>query len=250
MKLENIFTNKYILYLTVFVALTNIVGYLMIRDYNSLIFFFAIAILSSYFSKNMTVNLIVAILATNIIFANAKLLEGFSGKKAPRRRKKESHLGHIVYDTSDNDASGAKQGSCKQKVAGTGSCDGLDITTCTNSKNSGVCQWTEGMSTKGVPASTPAVIKSSKEDDDESEGDRIDYASTMQAAYNNLQQMLGQDGIKNLSQDTQSLVQQQKELMRTFEGLQPLVKQAGGMMETLKNMPSFEKLTAMGGKIK
>ena len=48
------------------------------------------------------------------------------------------------------------------------------------------------------------------EDDDEAVGDRIDYAATMEQAYDNLQTMLGDDGIKSITSETKKLVNQQK----------------------------------------
>ena len=224
MQLKNIITNKYILYIIVLVALMNVIGFITIRDYNSLIFFFVIALLSSYFSKNMTVNLLVAILGTNVLFANNRLREGL-----------------------ESNGEKSNSGKCeliKGKTEGDRKCSSYtDPTKC-----SGVCKWSgkEGL-TKGVPSSTPAVLKQKKEEDDDSTDDveRVDYAKTMSDAYKNLQSMLGDEGIKNLSSDTKNLMQQQKELMKSFEGLTPLIKEAGGMMNSLKNMPDLKHLQGM-----
>ena len=39
----------------------------------------------------------------------------------------------------------------------------------------------------------------------------MDYAATMEQAYDNLQKMLGEDGIKGITGETKKLVQQQKD---------------------------------------
>ena len=226
MQLKNIITNKYILYIVVFVALANVIGYLTIRDYNSLIFFFVIALLSSYFSKNMTINLLVAILATNIIFANNNLIEGMSEGKRKKKRKRTGKCYKL-----DKKQINKKDRKNYDKIK----CKGRKEAEC-----SGVCKWTDGGENHGVPSSTPERVS-----DDPSEGDRIDSQATLNAAYENLQGMLGKGGIQNLSKDTKNLVQQQKELMKTFEGLGPMIKQAGGMMESLKNMPDIGQLQGM-----
>ena len=67
--LQKILRDKYVLYVTFFIALTNVIGYLGMGYYDSLIFFISVGVLSTFFSKNMTVNLIIAIAATNILFA-------------------------------------------------------------------------------------------------------------------------------------------------------------------------------------
>ena len=222
MQLKNLITNKYVLYIVVLVALANVVGYLTIGDYNSLIFFFVIAILSSYFSKNMTINLLVAILGTNVIYANNRLLEGLKTREGAETRGGKC----VLMKTGKSDP------KCNEYTE--------------EDKCSGVCKWsTEGM-TKGVPASTPALLKKKKSDDDETDDvERVDYAKTMEDAYSNLQSMLGEGGIKNLSKDTKNLVQQQKELMKSFEGLGPMIQQAGGMMRSLKSMPNIKNLQGM-----
>ena len=77
MKIVNrLLSNKFVLYFTAFVALMNVLGYLLHRDIRSLTFFVVLGYLSSYFSKNMIVNLLVAILGTNILMTNKPLREG------------------------------------------------------------------------------------------------------------------------------------------------------------------------------
>ena len=51
-----------------------------------------------------------------------------------------------------------------------------------------------------VPPSSPAPIK---DESDESIGDRIDYAE-LWSKYDNLQKMLGKDGMKSITAETQS----------------------------------------------
>ena len=76
---KRLLTNKFVLYFTAFVALMNILGYLLHRDIRSLTFFVVLGYLSSYFSKNMIVNLLIAILGTNIFLTNKSLQEGMKG---------------------------------------------------------------------------------------------------------------------------------------------------------------------------
>lgn len=221
MKLKNIITNKYILYTIMLVALMNVIGFITIRDYNSLIFFFVIALLSSYFSKNMTVNLLVAVLGTNVLFANNRLREGLTAEKGKCSLNK-----------------GAKE---PKKP-----CLELEENECTSAD---VCSWSTKSAFsgqgKGVPSSTPAVLKKEKDDDETDDVERVDYAKTMSDAYANLQNMLGDDGIKNLSRDTKDLMTQQKDLMKSFEGLGPMIKEAGGMMNSLKDLPDLGNLQNM-----
>ena len=98
-----------------------------------------------------------------------------------------------------------------------------------------------------VPSSTPAALN----DEDESPGDRIDYASTMELAYDNLQKMLGEGGMKSITAETKKLVAQQKDLMGTLNSMAPVLDTA---KETLKNInfdgmgDMAKMLKSMGGK--
>ena len=214
MQVKKLIANKYILYIVVFVSLANAIGYLTMRDYDSLIFFIVTALLSSYFSKNMTITLLTAILATNILFANNRLTEGMENK------------GKCVVREGEEDSSPTPCNSYTKEE-----------------ECSGVCQWKSDTINKGVPASTPALLK--KKDDDSAEGKDIDFQSTMSEAYSNLQNMLGEGGIQNLSKDTKELMTQQKELMKSFEGLGPMMDTAKDAIKSLQGMPDVGQLKGL-----
>lgn len=83
-KLGNtILANRYVLYGVALLALMNLVSYMMMADYGSLVFFILSGLLATYFTKNMIVTLLVAILLTNVVYralrSNGMLrrLEGF-----------------------------------------------------------------------------------------------------------------------------------------------------------------------------
>ena len=77
LNVKSLLKNKYVLYATLFIAITNVLGYLALNDFRSLAFFVGVAMLSTYFSKNMIINLGSAILITNIVFGKS-ILEGYA----------------------------------------------------------------------------------------------------------------------------------------------------------------------------
>lgn len=85
---KKILQNKYLLYITLFVAITNILAYVYKNNIDALIFFIVIGLLSTYFSKNMTINLIVAIISTNIFATHRLVYEGMTSKKKSKKNKK------------------------------------------------------------------------------------------------------------------------------------------------------------------
>ena len=84
--------------------------------------------------------------------------------------------------------------------------------------------------------------------DDEAQGETIDYASTLQQAYKNVENMLGKGGMKGLTKETKKLVDQQKELMETLNQMTPVLSDAKETLNNL-NMPDIGSLQKMMGKL-
>jgi len=197
--MENLLQNKYVLYLVLFIAITNILGYLAIEDFNSLMVFIAICALASYFSKNMIVILGSAILGTNILYANSRMREGLKNKDKDKKKK-----------------------DVKEQMKS---------------------QFASSRPAKAARAAT-------EEEEDEVDSTRIDYAATMEQAYDNLNKMLGDGGMKNLTKDTKGLMDQQKELMGQLKDFAPLMEQAGSMLDKLGGMDNLKGLMGKMGGIK
>ena len=82
----SILKKNYAFYAIFIIAVANLLGYLAMEDYESLILFVAIYALSTYFSKNVILNLSVAILGTALLRRPLRRewpwyeREGFEGK--------------------------------------------------------------------------------------------------------------------------------------------------------------------------
>ena len=70
-------TNKWILYLVLFAALFDVFHFYQRRDLQSVMILFLVGILVSFFSKNMVVILILALVVTHLIRYGKKMTEGF-----------------------------------------------------------------------------------------------------------------------------------------------------------------------------
>ena len=192
--MENLLQNKYVLYLVLFIAITNILGYLAIEDFRSLMVFIAVAALASHFSKNMIVVLGSALIGTNILYASSRMREGFKTKDEKDEKKEEEETPKKKKKRSEEE------------------------------------------------------VQERVEEDFEVKTPRIDYAATMEQAYDNLNKMLGEGGMKNLTKDTKGLMDQQKELMQQLKDFAPLMEQAGNMLDKLGGMDNLKGLMGkMGG---
>ena len=174
MKLKSLLKSKLVLYTTFVVAILHVLGYIAVDDDKALLFFIALGVLTTFFSKNMIIVLVVAIVGTNVLFAGNAVREGLTNAQAVEEKEEKEKKAEATADKKVRDNS-------------------------------------ETFTQINIPSSKPAPATESEED--EAIGKRIDYASTLEQAYDNLQQMLGPDGIKGLSKETQSLVHQQKSLV-------------------------------------
>ena len=206
--MEKLLQNKYVLYLVLFIAITNILGYLAIEDFKSLMVLIAICALASHFSKNMIIILGSAVLGTSIVYANSRIREG-------------------MHDRSDSNG--------VPESGGVG--DGFATKT----------KGDDGKKKK-------KKVQENSEDEVETKEDfevktpRVDYGATMEIAYDNLNKMLGEGGMKNLTKDTQGLMDQQKQLMQQLKDFAPLMEQAGNMLDKLGGMDNLKGLMGkMGG---
>ena len=192
MVINRLLTNKFVLYFTVFLALMNVIGYIQKNDMKALTFFVVLGYLSSYFSKNMIINLAIAILGTNVFIVNGAMREGLVNKK---KEDDEKNDGDEEDDDDDDDDDDDEED--------------------------------EGMGSRTVENS-----KKNRPYDDDADGvDRIDSAATLEASYKNLESVLGKGGMRNLAKDTRSLVKQQKQLMQSVKHMNPMIKQLGGMVK-------------------
>jgi len=209
-------TNKYVLYFVLFLAFTNFVGYVMVANLNAMLLFIIFGLIVSYFSKNMVVVLGSAILLTNLFALNINKKEGFDQPTdKPNKKTGESHLKDNKHDNSEHVLNSSIASSDEEE--------------------------------------TPENKQAGFEVGRPKKGSKIDYASTIKDAYSQLNELIGSDGIKNLTNDTQVLMKQQLQLAESMksmtpliEGITPLLSQAQGMLGnidqgTMNNLASIAK---------
>ena len=262
MQLKNqaikLLTNKYFLYAMVFLSATNMIGYLAMNRLNAVIFFALVSLITYHFNKNMAIVLLIALVATNLLMANKRIREGLdngptkdasgnlvdsSGNVLTKPDNTVDASGNIV-DASGNivDASGNivnvkdKIKAQNEKISQLSQVD-AELKTAINDikENADVknriaekkSTTDEGFEPEGAGANTKSKTSS-----------RIDYAATLEGAYDNLDKILGSDGINKLTSDTQRLMSQQQKLFDTMQNMVPMIKDAKSMLAgfDLKNL--------------
>jgi hypothetical protein len=221
---SKLFTNKYFLYFMVFIAGSNVLGYLVTNKFNAIVFFILVGFLTSTFSKNMSVILLVSVIATNFLMSNRYYREGLENKNAPSIEKVSETDPDIanaipaVKTSSNNEEVKSKLSNPKMSEP---SEDTVDINNTDLNKNK----------EKGPEGYGEKISSNKKTKVDEHFGPRLDYAATIEQSYQNLDNLLGTDSIKQLTTDTQQLMKQQQNLFNTMNQMVPVLEGAQNMLK-------------------
>jgi hypothetical protein len=206
--ISKLLTNKMVLYTVFGISLLNILGYMVMGNLNALLYFILIGFLASLFSKNYIIILIVPLILVNLIY----LLRNNSVYEAMTTQSDKSSDKKSTEDKNNSKTKDKKPTTSKQ---------GLPITPLDHTDNTDSSKMNEnteesfevGRGKKGTY--------------------NIDYAATVEDAYDQLNSIIGSDGIKRLTSDTQNLMQQQLQLTKAMEGMQPLIKNMKPLLENM-----------------
>jgi len=222
-KMDQLLNDKNVLYIVFVVAILNLLGYLITNNLEAVVFFLIVGFLSTYFSKNMIIVLIISIITTSI-FATTRTPKVIYTTKEGMETMTEGKKN--IGKSMDKDAEKVDKDAKKEKV-------GQDATSA--GVNAGAEAAKEGMD--GIQGEPQNQSKT------KGKGNRIDYANTLEKAYENLQSKIGEGGVEGLTQQTASLVHQQKELMDNINKMTPFIQTAEGFLNNL-DLSGLEK---MGG---
>lgn len=216
-KMDKVLNDKNVLYIVFILAILNVLGYLLVRNTEAIAFFLIVGFLTTYFSKNMIVVLIVAMLSTSIFTSS------------------RSYIGR-VFKEGMTDKKDASKDNGKEKKASTDDKESpkkaLNATVNDKKDTSDDEDDIQGVSTE-------SSTKSKK-------GQHfVSHADNLEEAYKNLKQTIGDGGIKGLTDQTQTLLNQQTELMSNIKGMEPFLQQA----ETFMNKLDLSSLDGIGSML-
>jgi len=207
--LSKFLTNKLVLNIVSVVALLNVIGYMVMGNVNNVIFFIILAVLVRYFSKNMIIVLGIPLIVVNLLSL-----------------KNDSNRVEGMKNSSDTENEDSKNKGILKKA--------LDDNE--KSKSSPIVPLQHNDNNTNDESTTE---KSGFEvGRKKNGGSKIDYAATIEDAYDELNNILGSDGIKRLTDDTQNLMKQQMQLAEAMKGMGPIIKNMQPMLESMKDMMS------------
>lgn len=101
---KKVVTNKYVLYVVFGITFLNVLAYLGAKNYVGLAIFAIIGLLASYFTQNMTIILVVTIVASSLLHVSRKTVEHMTNKKSNKEEDEEESDGENDGEDEDSDA--------------------------------------------------------------------------------------------------------------------------------------------------
>jgi len=214
-------TNEWVLNVIAFLALFNVIGYLIIGNLNAVMSFIVFAVLVRYFSKNMTIVLGVPLILVNLLAVKENVLEGMETGSGATTNTTNDRINLVTKPSIQND----------------------------QEKNNKIVNNKE-TTTSVINNSSASKVSTSPDNPAQDTGDKqgfesgrrknrgydIDYATTIEDAYDELNNILGSDGIQRLTSDTQNLMKQQMQLAEAMKGMTPVIKSIEPMVKNLQGM--------------
>lgn len=219
MNFQALLVNKTFLYVVLAISVASMFGYVVGQRTDAILFFALAGYVTSYFSKNMTVILLVALLLTNFVFSLRGLREGLEGQaKDPKTAKTESRtptdkqLSNIEGNVSGEsppasgavDAEMSGQKDIAQDAAAVGKA---------GKKQNGKGNGAAGANADVKPHSEP------------------DNKKTKDMTYSYFEQALGDGGVDKLSKDMDVMVDKHQKLQKMIETMGPMIQKAGELLD-------------------
>ena len=247
-------TDKNVLYIMLVIAVVNVVGYLMMGNFEAVVFFAIVAYLSTFFTKNMVIVFLVSILATNFLmvskvnyFSRMTGMEGMQNKDdaSAAATATKDHSAHAAATATKDPA--AHAGATATKAPADASGKPTPKPTKSDSKKTSAEKKKEGMNGKLAPAKF--------NDDSDDEGDAASSPFPGTNAQKNAQMEKAHDSLQNIGNgggmqmQTEEVMKQQKVLMDNIKVMQPFLETAERFLDKF-NMKGIDGLLGkigMGG---
>ena len=191
--LSDLVTNKYVLYLVAGIAVLNVFGYIALGNVNAIIFFILIGYITTFFSKNMIIILLVSMLFTNFLIVGMNVKEGLENAYD---NKKKSNLIVMPLDNIDNfneNPNNEDEYSAEEFKTQKGPLEYSDVDFSDNKK-------------KGKPS----VV-------------RLDHGTHVENAYDTLNKIVTGPEFSKMTDDTKKLITQQQKLAESLEQFTPII---------------------------
>jgi hypothetical protein len=227
--INKLLENKNFYYVILALTLFHLMIYAYNGSYKTISFLVLSSIIIYNFNKKVVIVLLLSLIATHFFIASRNVYEGLENNEDEKIKNNENidklkstdpELANAVTKVSEGtiNKDNIKQFiDNKKNSTDNGSLNIKDV-------NNPDLNKTTTTTEEPVPESFEGGKKGTV---------RLDHAATIETAYDDLQNILGNDGISKLTDDTKKLMSQQKNLFNAMNELAPAVKETMSMLEGL-----------------
>ena len=233
-KFEKFLNNRILLNVVVIISFLNLIGYVMLNKTIEIVYFILIGLLTSFFSKNMTIVLLIPLILVNLFVSNSNKwsfnMNMFNREGLENNSATNSNTNTTSNTNNSTASTNTSIAQKKNKASTTSSSQGLPMTITPMHETQNVNMDNDN---SGEEVGESFEVGRSKKN---SKGYNVDYASTIEDAYDDLNKILGSDGIKRLTSDTQNLMKQQLQLAESMKSMQPLIAGMAPLMQQAQGL--------------
>jgi len=224
---SDILHNKYVLYISFFFAIVTAAGYLLRNNLEAICIFVIIGFLTTYFSKNMIIVLLVTTIATNFIVLmknkNSSMIEGLTTAEEPTDNAPPS--APTKHTTQEVDIAPVKSA------------------TETLTSNKGKTK----ANTEGLSNLSPAPVESEGNSMlDLQKGMAKGYGDQKEQAYKALSSLGGAGAGASTSKVSAETLSQQTEMINNLKSIQPILDTAEKFLDKFENSSISKMFSNMG----
>jgi hypothetical protein len=255
---SDILHNKYVLYASFFFAIVTAAGYLLSNNLEAICIFVLIGFLTTYFSKNMIVVLLVTTVATNFVVImrnkNGSLIEGLETKDTTKDESDEEKKKKETADATDLKAAPAAPASASAPAGApagsvpkqTSDANTADLSTIKAANGNDKANFTTKESLSNL---SPAPVGSEGNSMlDLQKGMASGYGDQKEQMYKALASLGGAGAAGTTSKMSSDTLNQQTEMINNLKSIQPILDTAEKFLDKFENS-SISKLFSSAGSI-
>jgi hypothetical protein len=213
---KEMMTNKYVLYTLLLLAILNVLAFLITNNFISLAVFALVGLLTTYFTKNMSVVLLVSLVVSSFLHISKATVEKMTNKEDGEKESGNEADSEDEADSDDEVEEPEEPAQPKKDKV------------------------------KGHVEDDAPMTKGNKH--------KLNHQATVEESYSNIHGILGSKNFKKMTKDTKKLLDQQTKLTESLNNMAPILKNAESVlgkfdMEKMTGMLDSLNLS-VGGKKK
>jgi hypothetical protein len=234
---NKLLNNKIVLYVVALIALIDVIAYIINKEFGAVIFFYLAGLIAYKFSSNMTIVLASALIATSLVH----LLKNMLGFKEGFTEETTDMSGNTETFKEGNKKEVEEVEEVEEKVEEKKKVEEVEVEEGEPKKKKNKPAEPNPSDSILKPETSktpftnqklnPEVINNIPNKDKLTQN--MKTADNIEAAYDNLEKTIGENGIRSMSGATKDLIAQQNQLVKGLKEVTPVLNEAMGALSKI-----------------